>query len=58
MIMDNLSLNNDNSQCCQQVFCHNQDKYGYAVLIVHSSNHNDWHNNVTMKDLYSKGYYQ
>jgi len=56
--MNSLSINNYNSECSPQVFSHNQDKYGYAVLIVHSPNSNDWHNYITMKDLYNKGYYQ
>ena len=41
-----------------QVFSHNQKKYGYAVLVIQSSSHNDWNNPHTMKDLYSKGFYQ
>jgi hypothetical protein len=41
-----------------QVFSHNQKKFGYTVLIIQSSSHNDWNNPHTMKDLYSKGFYQ
>ena len=41
-----------------QVFSHNQKKFGYAMLIIQSSTRNDWNNPHTMKDLYSKGFYQ
>ena len=41
-----------------QVFAHNQKKFGYTVLVIQSSNHNDWNNPHTMKDLYNKGFYQ
>jgi len=41
-----------------QVFSHNQKKYGYTVLVIQSSRHNDWNNQRTMKDLYNKGFYQ
>lgn len=41
-----------------QVFSHNQQKYGYTVLIIQSSRTNDWNNKITMKDLYNKGFYQ
>jgi len=41
-----------------QVFSHNQKKFGYTVFVIQSSNHNDWNNPLTMKDLYNKGFYQ
>ena len=41
-----------------QVFSHNQKKFGYTVVMTQSSTRNDWNNPHTMKDLYSKGFYQ
>ena len=41
-----------------QVFSHNQKKFGYTVLVIQSSKRNDWNNPHTMKDLYTKGFYQ
>ena len=41
-----------------QVFSYKQPEYGYSVLFVHYCNNNDWHNSITMKELYKKGFYQ
>lgn len=58
--MNTYSANNTNKllRQCPKVFSHKQTRYGYSVVFVHYANRNDWHNNITMKDLYNKGFYQ
>ncbi|HEY5602644.1 MAG TPA: hypothetical protein VIM41_06010 [Gammaproteobacteria bacterium] len=56
--MNTIPVKVADTQQSPQVFAHNQQKYGYTVLIIRSTAHNDWNNAITMKDLYDKGFYQ
>lgn len=56
--MNTFPVDTGSTRQTPQVFSHNQQKYGYTVLIIQSSRTNDWNNQITMRDLYNKGFYQ